>query len=574
MNSMSAGLAPAVSRQDTRLRQVAALEGKRASTVGAVGDALEGAATSQIPVVSDVASGLLGVKDLAQGDMLGAAMSALAALPIIPRIKSMGVRAAKNTSDGVAEAAKTYGDHFPKYTAFATHESVPGAGTGHLPGLIDAPYAERQAFDKSSLWSDEHGRDVLYDAAGLHQRSVNDATGYFTPKADAPAPKPEIPAAEHEKVVGASFRNAIDPATGKHATGIIHPDARQRALDLGVPQDESLTGYGEPGFVTNRGRFLSRTEAQDLAKNANKYAQERHKDGKWLSSEMLAPGQLARDGERSLADQKAAILGKPAATPEINPAHASRPLVMPYKDAHGPTVSPGDESTLGKVEGLRAYLDAQNMGAWHKTFPDAAGAKSGVMNSARIPMQRALTEGEMKHLSVVADKHGFGLSDTGDGVTLMNFGGGPADGKALKKALKGELGQEIEKIVPGAGAHRVRLAAGSVDFQNEFAAANANKGLGTAKLLSLFDDGSSTAPAIAGKLSDSPAVRAKAASNAARDESVAGQYGGVRPDMQTARKIFAAEGLPGLRRALKAGVALPAIVGLMVGKGLRGEGGE
>lgn len=343
--------------------------------------------------------------------------------------------------DGVNEAAKSYGDALPKHTAFGTHEQIPGAGTGHLGGLLDEPLDERAAFsnDPRSMWSDESGRDVLYDAAGLHQRTMNDATGYFQP-----------------------------------AGGAV----------------------------------------------------------------------------------------------EINPAQASRPLVALSKDAGGATVDPIDQSMLNKVEGLRAYIDAQNMGAWHKNiFGDKT--KASAATSVRVHLDRALSEPEMKRLAVVAEKHGFGVSDTGEGVTLMNFGGGPADGTAVNKALRGELGKELNEMFPGARVERARTISDAVDFQDAMQAANAGQGKATRQLMGLLDD--PTSPATAGKIGNDPRVRAKAAANAERDAATAGRYGPVRDDIQNARRIFSQEGIEGLRRALAEGMSLPVAILAMGAGGLLGD---
>jgi hypothetical protein len=179
----------------------------------------------------------------------------------------------------------------------------------------------------------------------------------------------------------------------------------------------------------------------------------------------------------------------------------------------------------------------------------------------------------MQQLAPIAEKYGLGLSDTGDGVTLMNFGGGPADGAAMRKALKGDLGRDVRSVLPaGTDVQRARLVSGAVDFQDAFSAANAGQGKATRQLLGLLDDPAS--PAIAQKIGDSPAVRAKAAANAARDEAASARYGAVRPDIQNARRIFASEGVEGLRRALAQGMPLPVVMAALAGGGLLAEGDE
>lgn len=63
------------------------------------------------------------------------------------------------------DANRTIADFFDKHTAFATHEAQPYAAGGHLPGLADAPEAERLAFaaDPRSSWAvAPGGRDGIY----------------------------------------------------------------------------------------------------------------------------------------------------------------------------------------------------------------------------------------------------------------------------------------------------------------------------------------------------------------------------------------------------------------------------
>jgi hypothetical protein len=190
----------------------------------------------------------------------------------------------------------------------------------------------------------------------------------------------------------------------------------------------------------------------------------------------------------------------------------------------------------------------------------------------RVQLDRPLNEAEMKQLAGVAEKHGFGVSDTGEGVTLMNFGGGPADGTAVNKALRGELGKELNSLFPGARIERARTVSDAVDFQDALSAGSAGQGKATRQLLGLLDD--PVSPATAAKIGGDPRVRAKAAGNAERDAATAGRYGPVREDIQNARRIFAEGGVEGLRRALAQGVPLPVIMAAMGTSGLLFSEGE
>jgi len=78
---------------------------------------------------------------------------------------------------GMEEAQKTYPDYFSKYAYNATHEAAPGRGTGHLPGLLDAPWEVREAYTDAVPWTTQSGHDVMYD--DWWQQRSRDATGYY-----------------------------------------------------------------------------------------------------------------------------------------------------------------------------------------------------------------------------------------------------------------------------------------------------------------------------------------------------------------------------------------------------------
>jgi hypothetical protein len=88
-------------------------------------------------------------------------------------------------------AKNTITDYFPKHTAFATHEAMPGADTGHLPGSIGASQAEREAYsaDPRSSWANAPGnRDAIYGGLRLGDTGVaarvlptTKMTGMYTP---------------------------------------------------------------------------------------------------------------------------------------------------------------------------------------------------------------------------------------------------------------------------------------------------------------------------------------------------------------------------------------------------------
>ena len=77
--------------------------------------------------------------------------------------------------EAFSEATKTIGDHFPKHEMYATHEAMPGPGTGHMPGSVDATQAERVAFaaDPRGSWANAPGgRDAIYSGQRLGDTGV------------------------------------------------------------------------------------------------------------------------------------------------------------------------------------------------------------------------------------------------------------------------------------------------------------------------------------------------------------------------------------------------------------------
>ena len=82
-------------------------------------------------------------------------------------------------AEGIAEARKSYPDYFNKNTLSATYEAIPGVDTGHLPGIQDATWAERQAYTDEVPWTTEAGNDVIADALGMYSQRTTPGTGYF-----------------------------------------------------------------------------------------------------------------------------------------------------------------------------------------------------------------------------------------------------------------------------------------------------------------------------------------------------------------------------------------------------------
>jgi len=317
------------------------------------------------------------------------------------------------------DAAKHFGSYNDKYTAYGTHEQVPGAGTGQLEGIVRQPVEQREAYsnDPRSSWQDEKGRDILYGDAGVVTRPSAPATGVYTPE----------------------------------GTGVT----------------------------------------------------------------------------------------------EFNPMTVARPMVGREGDAGNRSLGSWDTEILNSTEALRAFVDAQNAGAWHKPISDNS---AGRMNSLTMDMGKQPSPEVVKELSALADSLGFFASDTGSGVNFINDAfskqgkgrSGTDLGKDLKKGLRAEL-EQISGVTP----QRATTESGFLNYEDEWQ--TPNQGAATTKLFQTLDQN----PALATKL-DTPAMRQKALNNLQRDAEYSRQYGlPLREDIQRVRKVLGEEGLEGLRRELK-----------------------
>jgi len=249
----------------------------------------------------------------------------------------------------------------------------------------------------------------------------------------------------------------------------------------------------------------------------------------------------------------------PGGVLEINPATVTRPLVGITEGG----VDPASRGMMDVSEAVRAYIDAQGSGAWHKTM---ANAKPGEMGSVFIPMEGKTSGDLLVALRELSKDYGLpDVVDTGQGITLTNFDPdvGPPSGAAMGKALKGDLGRQIAELT-GSSPMRVKIDSGYLPtFELE-------KTPGSGVVTSNLRDMLSKYPeAVLQKLDENEALRQRALSGAELDEEMASKgYGEAREDIQRARRIIGEKGFKGLFDALDRGVVLPGLAGLMATYGL------
>ena len=110
--------------------------------------------------------------------------------------------------NGAIEWAKlTYPDYLQKYSAFGTSEQIPGAGTGHLPALLNTDYMTKKQFTDDVPGFYGTNQDVISEGAGMLGPGTREATGIYTP----PGGVREInPAQAHQMLV-----DLVDSPDGK-----------------------------------------------------------------------------------------------------------------------------------------------------------------------------------------------------------------------------------------------------------------------------------------------------------------------------------------------------------------------
>ena len=232
---------------------------------------------------------------------------------------------------------------------------------------------------------------------------------------------------------------------------------------------------------------------------------------------------------------------------EVNPAEVARPLVQ----QSGGAIIPSDAQMLNIGESSRAYIDAQNAGAWHKIIPDTQ-TSAAERNSINIPLDKSPTPEQMSKLSELATQNGMFAVDTGKGVNLINDPysniGKSRTGITLSKEIKGNLGTTLKGVIGDIG-QRVKIETGYQDYESLWK--DVGKGKATKQFLDTLKTNEQFAQSI------EPALQQKALANMQRDAEFAKRTGGkVRDDIQKAREIFAAKGIAGLTAALASGVVL------------------
>jgi hypothetical protein len=98
--------------------------------------------------------------------------------------KHFGGNEAEAIKQSIVDANNTFEDYLYKHAASATHESIPGASTGHVSQMLNASPEAKAAYTQAGSWNaplavDGSDKDVIYSALGMRQLPPVDATGAY-----------------------------------------------------------------------------------------------------------------------------------------------------------------------------------------------------------------------------------------------------------------------------------------------------------------------------------------------------------------------------------------------------------
>lgn len=257
-----------------------------------------------------------------------------------------------------------------------------------------------------------------------------------------------------------------------------------------------------------------------------------------------------------------------------NPSVVSRLMVaLTGKQGHK-TVDKESMQLLKALGGYKGFIDNQAAYAVGKPVFGNTMARSTAIH---VPLARKVSQAEMAGLKKVADKHGYAIVDSGEGVTMVPFdpANPPMDGRTLKKMLaNGDQKAGVEPIavtiknaIPDAGNVSQVEWSGAYEKMHTAKKSQFGKGVATRRLQKLLT------PKQVERLDNDPLVVAQRNDRQARDVQAEGKYGPRRPDIALTQQILAQHGLKGLFEAAAKGAPVAGIAGISAVGGMsQGEG--
>jgi len=445
--------------------------------------------------------------------------------------------------EAMKEAAKTYPDYYPKFTAQATHEAIPSPAamkTGHLRDLEHAPYDEKKAFTEEASWIDpETNKDIMFDEMRMLQtdpkKGVGEWEGEYNP-VEVSKPLVSLTDSPAGKKVGETSEGLLNVGTGTKA----YMDAQagagwHKAFNLGTTGTKKTSSGG---YKINLDRPLTIKEMQQLSKVAGKRGFGVMDSGEGVSLSNFGANTKGQNLLESL-DSGSSPIGK-------------------------------------NIKEVEDEVDGEKQ--LQKIFTEE---KAGALKEIKFKFAQKPSKKELKYLKDLKN----GLIDgnkykiqtkgkLGKDITITQI---KSPGDEMDKTLKEEywtldrvprgLQDDLDKIFPGGEGKLSRIESDLTEF--DFS--EVGSGEATRKLQEVMEG----KPAVLARLDNSKKIREQAGKIAKRNEDFAAKNNDtLRDDIQLSLRLIENGGFTALFEALKRGAILPAIAGPMIMYGLRQEQGQ
>jgi len=275
---------------------------------------------------------------------------------------------------------------------------------------------------------------------------------------------------------------------------------------------------------------------------------------------------------RSVPTTSVYTSGEPGAPIEISRGGAARPLMSLAGPSGGKQMDEASRKMMELAETFRATMGTQEMGAGSMMFP---GNKPGLQRSVRfntgaVTPQQVLAA---KDIGAKYDVPDFVHYGDERGGLLTKFGDndrpGTSNPNALRTAVQGRkvkgveqpgaMAEELSQLFKDAKPERTDVQAVTSWLGDKWAAGEGS-GQVTQNLLDVFSN-----PLHRSWVDNDKALKANVLARMERDiEHIRNVGAPYRQDAENLKRVYAAEGLDGVERHLKAGtIAFPVVVGLM-----------
>lgn len=335
------------------------------------------------------------------------------------------------------------------------------------------------------------------------------------------------------KQKGISLEEGLALANRTYADEMDHFAASMTAE--GVP-------YADAGGLGDVVKNMSLKERDAWSKNAE-----------WIDSTGQHPlfkemGMLQGNVQRSRGQYT-----PPSGVPESNTVTTSRPLtrLVRQDDTQPRRMHPDDSEAMDTVSMIDQTIRQQGSSPIHRVeSPLSGGGRQGNRRDVLINLGRGATDEDIAKARSIVEKHGGMISNTHDGLVIFGLDDFGASGKTTGKALKGQLGKDIEEAF-GVQGQRAEMQSNydRTNFETEMSAENAGQGQVTDRLLAQVQKNAKVNPRSGAALYDSPAIKDEAAKWV--DMIMRHGAGRTRPDILKTLKILSMGGLRALEEYVK-----------------------